>query len=109
MVEQIGDPLAAMKAYQQAAKRVAKPQSATEVAAVQEVAPNFSGMVKDVVNNASQSIANAEYMAKLGATGQAPLVDVATALSAAEVTLETVVAVRDRVVSAYQEILRMPV
>jgi flagellar hook-basal body complex protein FliE len=32
-----------------------------------------------------------------------------TAVSAAEVTMQAVVAVRDRVVQAYQEILRMPI
>ena len=32
-----------------------------------------------------------------------------TAVSAAEISLETVVAVRDEVVRAYQEILRMPI
>ena len=35
--------------------------------------------------------------------------EVPTAVSAAEITLETVVAVRDEVVKAYQEILRMPI
>ena len=35
--------------------------------------------------------------------------DVVTAVAAAEVQLESVVAVRDQVIRAYQEILRMPV
>jgi flagellar hook-basal body complex protein FliE len=34
---------------------------------------------------------------------------VVTAVTNAELTLETVVAVRDRVVQAYQDILRMPI
>jgi len=34
---------------------------------------------------------------------------VVTAVTNAEVTLQTVVAVRDKVISAYQDILRMPV
>ena len=41
--------------------------------------------------------------------GKAALVDVATALSAAETSLQTVMAVRDQVISAYQEIMRMPI
>ena len=48
-------------------------------------------------------------MTQASLTGQADLIDVATAVSAAEITLETVVAVRDEVVKAYQEILRMPI
>ncbi|MBX6320970.1 MAG: flagellar hook-basal body complex protein FliE [Rhodospirillaceae bacterium] len=42
-------------------------------------------------------------------TGKAQLSDVVTAVTNAEVTLQTVVAVRDKVVQAYQDILRMPI
>ena len=41
--------------------------------------------------------------------GKAELVDVVTAISAAESSLETVMAVRDQVINAYQEIMRMPI
>jgi flagellar hook-basal body complex protein FliE len=41
--------------------------------------------------------------------GKAELIDVVTAISAAEASLETVIAVRDQVISAYQEIMRMPI
>jgi flagellar hook-basal body complex protein FliE len=41
--------------------------------------------------------------------GKAELVDVVTSISAAEASLETVMAVRDQVISAYQEIMRMPI
>ena len=42
-------------------------------------------------------------------SGEGDIVDVVTAISAAEMTIETVVSVRDRMVSAYQEIMRMPI
>ena len=41
--------------------------------------------------------------------GTANLTDVVEAVTAAEMTLETVVAMRDRMMSAYQEIMRMPI
>ena len=41
--------------------------------------------------------------------GKAELIDVVTAISSAEASLETVLAVRDQVIAAYQEILRMPI
>ena len=41
--------------------------------------------------------------------GLAPGIDVVTAVSSAEASLETVMAVRDQVISAYQEIMRMPI
>ncbi len=41
--------------------------------------------------------------------GKAELVDVVTAVASAEASLETVMAVRDQVIAAYQEIMRMPI
>jgi flagellar hook-basal body complex protein FliE len=43
------------------------------------------------------------------AAGKAELMDVVTAISSAEASLDTVMAVRDQVISAYQEIMRMPI
>ena len=43
------------------------------------------------------------------AMGRGDLVDVVTAVAAAEATMETVIAVRDEVIKAYQEIMRMPI
>jgi len=42
-------------------------------------------------------------------SGEASLIEVVSAVSASELTLQTVVAIRDRMVGAYQEIMRMPV
>ena len=41
--------------------------------------------------------------------GTADMQDVVMAVSNAETALQTVVAVRDKVVTAYQEILQMPI
>ena len=43
------------------------------------------------------------------AQGKAELVDVVTAVSSAQASLETVMAVRDQVISAYQQIMQMPI
>ena len=41
--------------------------------------------------------------------GKANVVDVVTALAETESAMETMVTVRDRVISAYEEIMRMPI
>ena len=41
--------------------------------------------------------------------GKGDIVDVVTAISQTEVAMETMVTVRDRVISAYEEIMRMPI
>ena len=41
--------------------------------------------------------------------GQANMVDVVTAITETEMAMESMVTVRDRVISAYEEIMRMPI
>jgi flagellar hook-basal body complex protein FliE len=41
--------------------------------------------------------------------GKGDMVDVVTAISETELAMNTMVAVRDRVISAYEEIMRMPI
>ena len=58
------------------------------------------------------SIATANQSEKMGLrsiTRDAELVDIVTAVSNAEVTLETVMALRDRLIQAYQEIIKTPI
>ncbi len=97
--------LAALRAYA-AASQGAAPQAGQ---AQPTEAAGFADMVKDAVGNVEATVRNAEEMTVAAATGQAEMVDVVTAVAAAEVQLETVVAVRDQVIRAYQDILRMPI
>lgn len=97
--------LTGVQAYQAAIR------SAQNVAGGEKAEPaavDFGSLVTNALNETSGTLGHAEQMTAASATGQAELVDVATAVSAAEISLETMVAVRDEVVRAYQEILRMP-
>ena len=71
--------------------------------------PKFSELVQDMLGSAVAAGKDAEAKSAASLTGDAELIDVVTALSAAETSLETVIAVRDKVISAYQEISRMPI
>ena len=51
----------------------------------------------------------AENKAAQGLTGTGNITEVVTAVAKAELTLQTSMAVRDRVVQAYQDIMRMPI
>jgi flagellar hook-basal body complex protein FliE len=44
-----------------------------------------------------------------GLMGEGSVTDLVVAVGRAELTLQTAVAVRDRVVAAYQEVMRMPI
>jgi flagellar hook-basal body complex protein FliE len=103
--------LSASIAYLNALKRATQePGGASEAApAAAGAGPSFSellqGVAEDVVDNSHK----AETASLQATVKQAELVDVISAVSNAEMALESVVAVRDRVVQAYQEILRMPI
>ena len=50
-----------------------------------------------------------EQMSMKGIAGEADLTDVVQAVNSADITLRTIVTLRDRMVQAYQEVIRMPV
>ena len=71
--------------------------------------PDFGGLLKRAAEDAVDVMRQGEAQTLKAAAGKADVTDVVTAVAEAEVTLQTVVAVRDRVIQAYQEILRMPI
>jgi len=72
-------------------------------------AADFGGMVQRAVAGAVQTGHAAENAAMTAIAGGGNLTDVVQAVSRAELALQTTTAIRDRVVSAYQEIMRMPI
>lgn len=97
------DPVSAARAYQEAA-RASQGGGASGADSV-----DFGSLVQEAVRQAGNSAQTAETSAMRVAGGQGDIVDVVTAIAAAETQLETVIAVRDQVIQAYQEILRMPI
>lgn len=100
------DALRAAQAYAQVARTAA---SAGGEAAGEIAKPNFGEMVRSAVAETASSLQAGEQAAMQVAAGDASLVDVVTAISAAEASLETALAIRNRVIEAYQEIMRMPI
>lgn len=70
---------------------------------------DFGSLISGMVTDAATSLKTAEQVGLQQVGGKGNLIDVVTAIGAAEQALDTVVAVRDRVVSAYGEIMRMQI
>lgn len=70
---------------------------------------SFAEMVSDAAHGAIGAGRHAEQMSAKAIAGTADLREVVTAVTNAEVTLQTALAIRDRVVQAYQDILAMPI
>lgn len=68
-----------------------------------------SSLFADMANDFMATMKAGETTAIAGLTGKADAQTVVEALVASEMAIQTAVSVRDRVVEAYQEILRMPV
>jgi flagellar hook-basal body complex protein FliE len=70
---------------------------------------NFGNMLKDAMGQVTQAARASDTQAQALAAGKANVVDVVTAVAESETAVETLVAVRDRVIAAYEEIMRMPI
>ncbi len=103
MVNQIANPAVAAKAYSNMGKDADVPGMD---------APNktsFGDVLKDTAVKTMQTMRAGETASAKAVAGNASLPEVVQAITAAELTLQTVVAVRDRMMTAYQEIMRMPI
>lgn len=101
----------ALAAYAQVAKSVSgsdAPGAGEDVAASGD-GVSFASLVKDGVKAVADAGHKSEEQTKLGLAGKADIRDVVSAVTNAEVTLQTVVAVRDKVIGAYNDILKMPI
>ena len=107
------DITSAVNAYKAAAKAAGSTFNVDKSAEISNTAKDgdgsFVSMVTDSLKSAVNTGRQAEELSLKQISGEADLKDVVTAVANAESTLETVIAVRDKVMSAYQEILKMPI
>jgi flagellar hook-basal body complex protein FliE len=106
MVNPVNGMTSAISAYNQALK------GATNENATAMDAPGgggFADLVKDAVQEAVKTGNSGEQVTAKAVENSADLNQVVTAVAEADLTLQTVVAVRDRVIEAYKDIVRMPI
>jgi flagellar hook-basal body complex protein FliE len=103
-------PSAAAAAYQAIAK-IGADATATPGVVPANIGggPNFGDFLSDAMKGSIGSMKAGEAAAMQQTAGQADIVNVVTAVNNAEITLDTVVAVRDKVIGAYQDIMKMPI
>lgn len=103
----------AYKSAMKSAETLMRDPSSTQVAEthnpLQVGKPSFGDLVGDALQTSKQGAYKAEALSTQGLLGKADLTDVITAVSNAELTLNTVVTVRDRMINAYQDIIKMPI
>lgn len=70
---------------------------------------DFVDVLRDAAQGALQSLKAGEEQTLRAAAGDADVSEVVMAVTQAEMTLETVVTLRDRVIQAYQDVINMPI
>ena len=102
MVAAVGPGAAAAAAYRAA-------QSIGSEGATATGGSSFGALLEQVTQGAVQAGHVADSTSAAALTGQGGVTEVVVAVSKAELALQTAVAVRDRVVAAYQDVMRMPI
>ena len=80
-----------------------------QVAAAYRTGGGFGAALQRAVEGAVEAGHAADAGGVRALSGHGGVSEVVLALSKAELALQTAVAVRDRVVSAYQDVMRMPI
>lgn len=83
--------------------------NAARLPAAGGAASSFGDVLQKAVTEAIDTGRQADSAASAAITGQGGITEAVLAVSKAEVVLQTAVAMRDKVVSAYQEVMRMPI
>ena len=102
---EVGLSSGALRAYQAGKSIAADPSPITSA----PTGPSFSDMLEQAASNTVDTIRAGEDAAIAGMKGEMSTQKVIEATMAMENAIQTSVAVRDKVVEAYQEILRMSV
>lgn len=98
----ISSPSAAAAAYR-ASAAPAQPQAAAQGGA------SFGEVLTQAVQDATGTMHAADAASQAAINGTGNVTEVVLAVARAELALQTTVAIRDRVVQAYQDVMRMPI
>ncbi|HVX75421.1 MAG TPA: flagellar hook-basal body complex protein FliE [Bradyrhizobium sp.] len=71
--------------------------------------PSFGDLLKDALGSVVEGGRQADQQTAAMAAGKANIMDVVTAVAETDVKLSTLVAVRDKVISAYQDVMKMTI
>jgi flagellar hook-basal body complex protein FliE len=70
---------------------------------------SFASLLKNTLDGVSAAGRKSDAQAMAMVSGKANIVDVVTAVAETEVAVSTMVSVRDKVIQAYEDIMKMPI
>jgi flagellar hook-basal body complex protein FliE len=106
----MASPLAAASAYANIARLATDPsQALANAAGAGSGEGSFASLLKDAVGAIVETGRKSDARAQAMVNGKGNMVDVVTAVAETQVAVDAMVAVRDRVIQAYEEIMKMPI
>jgi flagellar hook-basal body complex protein FliE len=107
----MASPIAAAGAYANVARLVVDPSLALGSApgADSSGATSFASVLKDAIGSIKEAGHKSDVQSQAMVNGKSNMVDVVTSVAETEVAINAVVAVRDKVIAAYEEIMKMPI
>jgi flagellar hook-basal body complex protein FliE len=100
----MASPVSAVGAYTAAARLLSDPLQSK-----QGDDGGFASVLKEAIASVNELGRKSDAETRAMANGKANVVDVVTAVSETEVAIDAVVAVRDKVIAAYEDIMKMPI
>jgi flagellar hook-basal body complex protein FliE len=71
--------------------------------------PSFGAVLKDAINGVLDTGKKSDAQTVAMASGKANVMDVVTAVAETDVAVSTLVSVRDKVIAAYEDIMKMSI
>ena len=109
----MSSPLTAASTYANIARLAAETGRALGAGASDnnggESTTSFASVLKQAIDHVHEVGRKSDAEVRNAANGKSNMVDVVTAVSETEVAIDAVVAVRDKVIAAYDEIMKMPI
>ena len=99
-------PTVAANAYASLARMI---DSGGVEKSAQSGGPSFGALLKDAVGSVMEAGRKSDAQTVAMTSGKANVMDVVTAVAETDVAVSTLVSVRDRVIQAYEDIMKMPI
>jgi flagellar hook-basal body complex protein FliE len=105
----MASPLAAASAYAKIAGLAANPALMPGRPSAGDGDSTFASVLKQAINSVNETGHKSDQQVRSMVNGGGNMVDVVTAVADTEVAIDAVVAVRDKVIAAYEDIMKMPI
>jgi flagellar hook-basal body complex protein FliE len=101
------DPLSSLSSFGSLGTMQAKKPASSDAQPVNS--GDFASVLSDLARQTASTLKASEDTAIKGIQGQAPVQDVVQSVMRAQTSLQTAIALRDKAISAYQDMIRMSI